>query len=151
MSSTTLLSCFFRFIAVLLGLHYFPARLTRHIHDDVMPRASSATELDVQQIASRNIHFSLYFCLTRSQISSMKCWSTETVFVLLLSWRWEGGRGGEGMKRNGLTEEMARLSLRWGSFSLRSLSTNMFLIYHPACFALWSPFHTLFGYNKVII
>lgn len=149
MISTTLLSCFFKFIAVLLHPRWCDATCFQ------CDRARRPTD------RTRNIHLFLYFFpVTGRQISTMKCWSKGTVFVLLLSWR-RGGvgggekrrrRGGEGMKRkNGLTEEMARLSLRWGSFWLRSSSANMFLIYRPACFALWSPFHALFGCIKVII
>lgn len=144
MISTTLLSCFFKCIAVLLHPRWCDATCFQ------CDRARRPTD------RTRSIHLFLYFFpVTGRQISTMKCWSKGTVFVLLLSWRRGGGRGEEeeerGWKEGGLTEEMARLSLRWGSFWLRSSSANMFLIYHPACFALWSPFHALFGCIKVII
>lgn len=147
MISTTLLSCFFKFIAVLLHPRWCDATCFQ------CDRARRPTD------RTRNIHLFLYF-FPWQDVRSLR-WSVDLKELCLFCCchgdgvGWGEGRrgGGEGMKRKegGLTEEMARLSLRWGSFWLRSSSANMFLIYRPACFALWSPFHALFGCIKVII
>lgn len=90
MISTTLLSCFFKCIAVLLHPRWCDATCFQ------CDRARRPTD------RTRSIHLFLYFfSVTGRQISAMKCWSKGTVFVLLLSWRRGGVGGGEERRRRG--------------------------------------------------
>lgn len=104
MISTTLLSCFFKCIAVLLHPRWCDATCFQ------CDRARRPTD------RTRNIHLFLYFFpVTGRQISTMKCWSKGTVFVLLLSWRRGGVGGGEKRRRRG-DEKKAAWRRRWRDY-----------------------------------
>lgn len=104
MISTTLLSCFFKFIAVLLHPRWCDATCFQ------CDRARRPTD------RTRSIHLFLYFfSVTGRQISTMKCWSKGTVFVLLLSWRRVGVGGGEEEER-GWKEKKAAWRRRWRDY-----------------------------------
>lgn len=105
MISTTLLSCFFKFIAVLLHPRWCDATCFQ------CDRARRPTD------RTRNIHLFLYFFpVTGRQISTMKCWSKGTVFVLLLSWRRGGGTGEEEEERRRGDEKKAAWRRRWRDY-----------------------------------
>lgn len=105
MISTTLLSCFFKFIAVLLHPRWCDATCFQ------CDRARRPTD------RTRSIHLFLYFfSVTGRQISTMKCWSKGTVFVLLLSWRRGGGTGEEEEERRRGDEKKAAWRRRWRDY-----------------------------------